>query len=316
MPLSKADARSYLRSTVSFVIVSVVGALGAGACGDERVDPGAPSFVGPDGGRASSADGGAAGAQIGCAADNEDVFVLSADRSFHRFAPASLKFTKVGELACPTGGAGPTSMAVDRAGIAWVRHTDGSVWKVDTRDLACEPTPFDARSAPFLKFGMGFSSDVRGGSAETLFVSDSYGEGLGIIDRTTHELRAVGPFTGALAGASAELTGTGEGRLFGLFVTRPMQIGEIDKKTGSVTDAKTLKDTLSGDAWAFSFHGGDFYVYTHAPPAADAPPMGGGGSRVTRFRPKDGSVTIVKEDVGFTIVGAGVSTCAPVDSPR
>jgi len=57
-----------------------------------------------------------------------------------------------------------------------------------------------------------------------------------------------------------------------------------------------------GGSWAFAFWGGDFYTFT----AQDL----NAGSVVTRFRPSDGSIV----QVGHTaesIVGAGVSTCAP-----
>jgi hypothetical protein len=56
-----------------------------------------------------------------------------------------------------------------------------------------------------------------------------------------------------------------------------------------------------GSGWAFAFWGGDFWVFTA--PAGD--------SRITRFRPSDGSVTTVVDSLGAIIVGAGVSTCAP-----
>jgi hypothetical protein len=60
-----------------------------------------------------------------------------------------------------------------------------------------------------------------------------------------------------------------------------------------------------GSAWAFAFWGGDFWLFT-APGVA---------SRVDRYRPSDGSTVTMKSNVGFNIVGAGVSTCAPLTSP-
>jgi hypothetical protein len=66
----------------------------------------------------------------------------------------------------------------------------------------------------------------------------------------------------------------------------------------------TLPGVDLGGAWAFAFWGGDFYLFT-------APGGNGTSSLVTRYRPSDGSVTQVAMAPGVTIVGAGVSPCAP-----
>jgi hypothetical protein len=42
-----------------------------------------------------------------------------------------------------------------------------------------------------------------------------------------------------------------------------------------------------------------------------APPSTAPSSIVTRYRPSDGSIVQVATAPGLTIVGAGVSTCAP-----
>jgi|GEM_PF-3500705 len=55
----------------------------------------------------------------------------------------------------------------------------------------------------------------------------------------------------------------------------------------------------------FSFWGGDFYFYT-------AP---SNGTVVTHLQTSTGATTTSPE-LGFTIVGAGVSTCAPTAPPQ
>ncbi|WP_146652359.1 hypothetical protein [Labilithrix luteola] len=250
-----------------------------------------------------------------CAEDTKDVFVISAENSLYQFHPPTLEFKSLGTLNCPTNGATPTSMAVDRTGIAWVRHSDGSIWKVSTVDRACQPTNFAPPLHSFTKFGMGFASETAGSSNEALFLSDSEGGGLGKLDLSTLAVRSIGNYTGDLLGKPAELTGTGEGKLYGFFATSPAQVAEISKGTGEIVSAKVLTEVNAGDAWAFSFYGGDFYIYTNAINGA-GPPLGGGGSDVTRYRPSDGSVQVVKSKVGFKIVGAGVSTCAPTSLPK
>jgi hypothetical protein len=257
-------------------------------------------------------EGGTAAAQ--CAEATKDIFVIAEDRSFYSFHPPTGVFTNKGLLDCPTGGATPTSMAVDRAGFAWVRHSDGSVWKVSTADLSCELTKFQAQAEAFTKFGMGFATETKGGSTEVLYLSDSNGGGLAKLDTTTLAFGRIGPYTGALAGTAAELTGTGDGKLYGFFVTSPAQVAEISKSNGSILSTKELTGVSGGTAWAFSFYGGDFYIYTNND--TSSLPLGGGGSDVTRYSPADGSITVVKSKIGFKIVGAGVSTCAPTTAVR
>jgi len=250
-----------------------------------------------------------------CADANKDVFVIADDRTFYSFHPPTAEFKAKGILNCPTGGAMPTSMAVDRDGIAWVRHSDGLVWKVSTTDLTCTPTKYQPQSEAFIKFGMGFATESKGGSAETLYLSDSNGAGLAKLDTKTLGLSFIGPYTGDLAGTTSELTGTGDGKLYGFFVTSPAQIAEISKATGDIIDPKPLTGVYAGTAWAFSFYGGDFFIYTNAAGSSGLP-KDNGGSDVTKYSPSDGSITVVKSKIGFTIVGAGVSTCAPTTSPR
>lgn len=250
-----------------------------------------------------------------CAEDTKDVFVISAQNALYQFHPPTLTFKNLGLLQCATGGAVPTSMAVDRRGIAWVRHSDGSLWKVRTKDLACEPTRFTAPAeGGFAQFGMGFSTQTKGGTNEVLYLSDHEGGGLAKLDAESMVLSFIGEYTGPLKGKTSELTGTGDGKLYGLFVTLPVQIAELSKGTGEILSTKELPAVYSGDAWAFSFYGGDFYVYTHQ--GSGGLPQNDKGSTVTRYRPSDGSVEVVKTNLGFTIVGAGVSTCAPTATPR
>jgi hypothetical protein len=305
-----------LTSLTSLVLVGGAAALSACSNSTSRdfeetaaADAGNGSFIEPDAGDAEVVR------PVECADDTKDIFVISEENALYRFHPPDLSFTNIGILNCPTGGASPTSMAVDRAGIAWVRHSDGSVWKVGTKDLSCEATAFASPDQSFLKFGMGFATETKGGSNETLYLSDSDGAGLAKVDTSSLAMRFIGPYTGDLAGRAAELTGTGDGKLYGFFVTSPAQIAEIAKGTGEIVSSKELTGVYAGNAWAFSFYGGDFYIYTSSLGNGGGPPRAQGGSDVTRYRPSDGSIEVVKSKIGFKIVGAGVSTCAPTTGP-
>ena len=291
----------------------VLGLIAAG-CSAKYRDAGADSVL--DGGGQFGEEGGTATIPVrpACSDDNKDVFVIAEDRTFYSFHPPTFEFKAKGLLDCPTGGALPTSMAIDRAGVAWVRYSDGSVWRVSTENLACEATKYQPQAEAFIKFGMGFATETNGGSTESLYLSDSAGQGLARLDTKTLGIQYIGPYTGALAGTTSELTGTGDGKLYGFFVTSPAQVAEISKATGDVVSTDELPGVYAGNAWAFSFYGGDFFIYTNAE-SGDLP-MNAGGSDVTRYRPSDKSVTVVKSKVGFKIVGAGVSTCAPTTGPR
>lgn len=249
-----------------------------------------------------------------CADDNKLVYVISEERTLYRFKPDTLAFTAVGLVRCDASGATPTSMAVDRSGTAWVRHSDGRIWKVSTETAACTATTYEQGQEGFSKFGMGFSVDGPSGSKETLFLSETLGKGLASLDVNSLTVKYIGPPGAPFVGTGAELTGTGDGHLYGFFTTSPAQIAEIDKATGKAQNPVELSNTYVGVAWAFSFYAGDFYVYTAG--GGGGLPRAQTGSKITRYRPSDKSVTVLKEGVGFTIVGAGVSTCAPLAGPK
>jgi hypothetical protein len=161
---------------------------------------------------------------------------------------------------------------------------------------------------------MGYSSDTAGGSDETLYLSSvlaggsGASQGLAKFDASL-TLVPIGPFSDDLLGRDAELTGTGDGALFGYFTTSPVQIARIDRLTGATSDAVTMTGLDPPDAWAFSFWGGEFYLYSWHGAANRT-------STVTHYVPSTREVdNAYMGDVGFIIVGAGVSTCAPTTPP-
>jgi len=239
------------------LLVGVFACSSASSASDPSAAPVSPTFGTGDGG--ASKEGGAIEE---CAAETKDIFLLTDQNLLYSFHPPTLAFKSIGILKCPTGGATPTSMAVDRQGIAWIRHSDASIWKVNTRDLACQGTTFEAPGdgESFNKFGMGFASTSKGSSNELLFLSDNAGGGLARLDTRTSKMSFVGAYSGALEGKTSELTGTGDGKLYGFFVTAPAQIAEISKGTGEILSTKELANVFAGNAWAFSFYAGDFYI--------------------------------------------------------
>ena len=257
--------------------------------------------------------------EVGCTDAMKLVYVVSEEKNLYSFAPATLTFTKIGALSCASADGGtsakPTSMAVDRSGTAWVNYDDGEIFKVSTTDASCKATKYQPGQHGFDKLGMAFSMDSASAQSESLLVvgidhssSGFVGRGLASIDTGSYALTPIGDFSSPLAGKAAELTGTGDGKLYGFFTTSPASLAEIDKGTGAVMSNQPLTGVDVGDAWAFSFWGGDFWFYT-APSVTTSP---GSTSSVTRLNMKDGSISVVKKNIGFRIVGAGVSTCVPL----
>lgn len=231
------------------------------------------------------------------------IYVVTNNNQLLSFYPPNRTFRTVGTLACPnTNGATPFSMAVDRRGLAYVLYNNGSLYRVSTLTAACTSTPYRPGQQGFQLFGMGFSSN-QGGPAETLFVAGDAQQGgasgLARIDTTSFALTPLGD---ALP-SRAELTGTGDGRLFAFYGEEgsSSRVGQVDKVAGSIL-AEDRLTIDQGSGWAFAFWGGDFYLFTGQ----------AGGSVVTRYDPMARQESPYSS-YGSVIVGAGVSTCAPAE---
>jgi hypothetical protein len=313
------------------------------ACGGTNTAPGfadaggssgggSGGLVGDDGGGSGSGGGGlvsgdasgsGSGGGNGCSGAATDyVYVLSAENALYSFAPNLKQFTKIGTLGCQTA-MQPNSMAVDRNADAYVNYfsetgNGGAIYKVSTQDASCNATPEPAINMPagWYQVGMGYST-VGTSTAEALYVDGigaqgtSTGSGLGLVDFGINNVGPIGPFSGQFQGIAAELTGTGDGRLFGFFVTNPVYVAQIDKSSGATSNPVPMTGLQTPMDWAFSFWGGHFYLYT------SQGMLGGGGSDVTDYDPTTGTInTTYMTSIGFDIVGAGVSTCAPVVMPQ
>jgi hypothetical protein len=240
-----------------------------------------------------------------CPEELKQVYVITQGNELHRFDPAALTFTKIGDVSCPGAGiATPFSMAVDRKGTAWVLFNDGRMFHVSTKDASCKSTSFVTGQEGFETFGMAFDADAPGSTSETLYVADYEAKGIAKIDTTSLKLTFVGDYGGASPGAG-ELTGRGDARLFAFFNDVPTRVAEINRTNGNVLASKTVPGLTVGSGWAFAHWGGDFWLFT-------APT---GRSQVTQFTFETGVAKTVKSGLGYVIVGAGVSTCAPTVPP-
>ncbi len=282
-------------------------------------DSGGPQFKN-DGGDPKFGEGGTDGngGPPGCTEAAKLVYLVTEQGDLWSFDPGTIALAKIGKLDCPTGSlVTPNSMAVDRDAKAYVNMSDGSIFTANTTNAHCSATSYEDGQTGRRVRGMGVSSDTAGGTAETLFTctSDSAavmtGSGLGLakVDVNSYALTPLGDYTNGIAGAECELTGTGDARLFGFFaLLTPPKLSQIDKTSAATTSPVPLGGVSTSSAYAFTFWGGDFWFYTAAQ---------GGNSKITRYRySTNKSFSVVKADTGMTIVGAGVSTCAPTIAPN
>lgn len=239
-------------------------------------------------------------------ADSTVVYLISETNDLMSFFPPTLSFKTIGKISCPTMGT-PFSMGVDRKGSAYIVFTTGELFKVSTLTAACSKTAFKPMPmAGFDTFGMGFSGDNNG---ELLYVAGSpitqgvASAGLADIDTTqmNYPFKFINAFVPSLG--RTELSGTGDGRLFGWSPNDTCcgsRLSQIDPATAKIIGANNLKIGTPNDAFAFAFWGGDFWIFTSP----------GGPTTVTKYDPGS-KMESTATTTNVTIVGAGVSTCAP-----
>lgn len=282
-----------------------------GSCGDDD----GPAFVFED---AATSDAGGDGDGGGrrdsaiapgdCPAGTEWIYLIDFDGSFIRFQPDTRDLVVQGVLSCPAGDATPYSMAIDRQGIAWVLYNDGNLFRVPLEDLSCAATDFVPGQMGFELFGMGYSANDLGSAEETLFV----GGGPELSGGGTYELGTIDAALSLSARGSLsslpELTGTGNAELWGFFPAEsPMVVRQIDKTNGGTIqmfDVGRIAAAGTTQSYAFAYWGGRFYIFHKT--------IDGTSSAIWQLTTDLGQLEEVVPDTGRRIVGAGVSTCAPV----
>ena len=230
------------------------------------------------------------------------VYVVATNDMLLRFDPPSATFAPIAQLACPAGGTHPFSMAVDRAGTAYVEYENALIYAVSTADGSCKATSYVADEVkPFGNFGMGYAT-IGAGPDEQLFLASGTPGTLGILDpKNDFSVTSIGEFAPALQWG--ELTGTGDGRLFAYYAwgyNAGSFVAELDKSTGKIMAQDSLPTVDRGTGWAFAFWGGDFWLFTTP----------NGTQTTVKYDPATKVPTVVA-NYQASIVGAGVSTCAP-----
>lgn len=290
-------------TSIAFGFVLGATFFACGAPGRETGD----DTPGTDGGSGSN------GNQDGCSDAAKLVYVVDSNNKLSTWDGATKTFTDLGTLSCPAASlATPFSMSVDRNANAWVLYSSSEVMNVNTQTLACTKTTYTVQQGQTL-FGMGFSTDAVGGTTDTLYIAGGPDAGnapsttLATLNTGTMQVTTLGTVVG-----NPELTGTGNAELWGFFpAATGSRIEKIDKQSGAAMQTFTLPPSLNGTpaAWAFAFWGGDFWVFlAKQPPGPFDPP---GFTTVYQFDGTNGTLKGMTPTGNRTIVGAGVSTCAP-----
>jgi hypothetical protein len=299
------------------------------ACGPSERDPGGGGGGGGNNGPDAGGGGGSgSGNEDGCSEAAKLVYVVDSNNQMSSFDPATKTFKDLGTLSCPAAsGAQPFSMGVDRNATAYVLYsgvdqftgtvTSTEIFKVDTTqaNLPCTKTTF-AGTADFKQFGMGFSTDSAMGNADTLFIVGSPGVGMGSAQLAKLDVNTMQPTPIGAVSGDPELTGTGSAELWAFFPsntagTTDPKVAKLDKATGTLGTPFTLT-ALKGapNAWAFAFWGGDYWVFLARSSGGIVPVPG--KTVVFQIDGTNGSLKGMTDTMTRTIVGAGVSTCAPV----
>lgn len=243
-----------------------------------------------------------------CAAkDVELIYLVDSDREFFSFDPKRLPgdpFKKVGVLSCDPRDS-PFSMAVDRNGIAWVVYQSGYVYQVSIHDAHCFSEAAKPNGAP-PTFGMGFVTDGPKATTEKLFVAGEQSGELATLDvaKPTLDWTRQGQIKVPDA-RSPELTGAADGKLYAYFPGEDNRgfVQELDR-AGKVVGTRWSLPPGKGrvNAWAFAFWGDVFYVFTTFDNI----------NEVHAIHRKTGKAERIIANSTHRIVGAGVSTCAPL----
>jgi hypothetical protein len=234
--------------------------------------------------------------------DSELVYVVDSNHKLQSFDPRKLPndpFHTVGKLGCDARSS-PFSMAVDRRGIAWVNYHSGAVYRVSIIDGRCMQARIP-ENAPH-EFGMGFVSD--GDQHETLYVTAYDDARFAELDITQKapQWKPLGRF---VTSKNPELTGTSNNELFGFFPEEGDGfVQQIDRATGKLLGKRMPVGSPRGalGGWAFAHWGGKFYVFVTV----------NDNSMVYEVDRKTGASKRILDQLASRIVGAGVSTCAPL----
>lgn len=236
---------------------------------DDAGDP-TPDDAGPS--RPDSGPPVDAGPLCGCTdgLHNSRIFLMSDQAELWSYDPIADAFELVVGPVCATTD-DPFSMAVDPRGVAWVQFIETRrLLTIDVNDLAaCEDSGYLPTVPELPHFGMSF---VQRGACASLYALSYSGGGehregpdlgyLGVVEGDPPRMTTLA----SIDYDGGELSGTGDGRLFGFTGVRPAKLVEFDPDTGETLAVLPLDGLDQTNANAFAFFAGDIYIFTEAVP--------------------------------------------------
>lgn len=263
------------------------------------------------------------------AAASDLVYVIDETGQLRSFDPTlvgiSDPFQTIGAPACTpaaalapfTDPATPLSMTIDRGGDAQVLYTSGEIFLVSTSDGSCSNTGFVPEqvsgAATWSLFGMAFTTDSAGLAPERMFLSGGDTDGsLGSLGQIAPAGLAV-TTVAAIGGAATtrpDLMGLSDSTLWGFFPDMGAGfVQQIDKTSGSLLGSPAPitvggSDTLT--AWAAAQWGGTFWLFVTTTDGITS------NSTIRTIARSNGAYALVLQNLTFSPVAAGSSTCAPI----
>lgn len=240
-----------------------------------------------------------------CTQAGQYIYTVDANGRFSRFDPKTLTFFDLGLLRCPTTSS-PFSMNVDQSGTAWVLFSDQHLYTVDTATAACSPTAYVPGQQGFTTFGMGSVFDAHTGD-DTLYLSGTSSK-LGTLSLGTLAVAR----KGTLRLGYPELAGTGDGQLWAFEPivsgsSTQAELDRVDPITGATLETYDLSAITSIGGFAIRFFGGAFFIFV----GEDVWKLERSALDPRFPTPRTPPLRVLQSP-GRNIVGAGVSTCAPV----
>jgi hypothetical protein len=236
----------------------------AAACSSRTEAPDAST---PD---ASRVDAGSCGCVDGIHSDH--VLVLSDAAELWSFDPRSLTFAQLSGRVCGVA-ENPYSMAVDEEGDGHVLFVESRAERRFALDTprACTVEAVDPAPLGFSLYGSAFTRDPASPSCDRLYLlsysgSGPFREGAGLGVIATADAAGRVTTLASIDYDGGELTGTADGRLFAFVGATEAKLLELDPVTGAVRETVPLVGLETTHASAFAFFGGDFWIFTEAPP--------------------------------------------------
>lgn len=245
--------------------------LAAAAACSSRAE--VPDAATPD---AGPRDSGTPDAAAGCLClpglHQDHILVLSDAAELWSFEPRTLAFTQLSGRVCGIA-ENPYSMAVDEEGNAHVLFVESRAERAFplATPRACTLEPTDPAPLGFSLFGSAFTRDPADLACDRLFLLSYSGSGpfregtalgtVATVDASGHVIRLA-----SIDYDGGELAGSADGRLFAFVGASEAKLLELDPATGAVLDTFVLTGLETTHASAFAFFGGDFWIFTEAPP--------------------------------------------------